>query len=528
MRTSLHRVLIIMSLGILLCFSHGFCQGTATTQLREDTVENIEALVNRLRQKGVITQDEADIYIQRYQDEHRRQAEAGKGTQPDSKMQEDLFDELAAEVAGEISDDIRLQVKKEIKDEIIQEARLSGWPRNIPSWVNSLTLGGDLRLRYHADYYDSSNAEFLKPTNPTELLNTTEDRKRLRARARLNLNAKITDRVETGIRLSTGSTEDPVSTMVTFGDYMNKKSVALDLAYLKYKPMPEMTLWGGRMPNPWYCTDLVWDSDLNFEGLVFNFDTQLMRHARGFVTAGVFPIQEEEWTGDDKWLYGGQVGFLLSYTPSSRYKPVISLTVAGAYYDYKNITGEMNDPAYPGEKDWTAPDFQQMGNTLMMINYDTENPLLALAADYNLANVTAVFDLGMFDPVHIVISGDYVRNVGFDKDDVAQRTGVDPIYVKEEITGHQVGLSIGYIKVRQFGQWRCYLYQRRLGADAVLDAFTDSNFHKGGTNAKGRTLGFEFGLTNNVWLSTRWITSDEIEGPAFAVDTLLMDLNVKF
>lgn len=498
-----------------------FCGEADAGTPREDAKESVETLVHRLEGMGIITPQQAQEYIRQYRSRTEVKGEADHAS-IEKEPDKDALDDLVDKVVQQIKDDVALQVKREIRSDVTTEARLGGWASGVPSWVDNLTFGGDIRLRYSGDYYDSGNAEFLQPDNPTELMNTTEDRKRFRARVRLKMNARITDQVDAGIRLATGSEQDPVSSMETFGDYMNKDGIYLDLAYVRYKPMPEMSLWAGRVPNPWYCTGLVWDSDLNFEGAVFQFDTQLMRHLRGFVSAGAFPLQEEEWSQDDKWLYGGQVGF------SVRYSPVFKFTAAGAFYNYKNITGVMNDTDYPGETDWTAPEFQQVGNTLMMINYDTDDPLLALASDYDLVNLTAAFDLGIFDPVHVVISGDYVKNIGFDKDEVAERVGEDPADVSEETTGYQVGLSVGYPKVRRFGQWKCYLYQRRVGADAVLDAFTDSNFHKGGTNAKGRILGLELGLTRNVWMSTRWITSDEIQGPSFAVDTLLVDLNVQF
>ena len=75
--------------------------------------------------------------------------------------------------------------------------------------------------------------------------------------------------------------------------------------------------------------------------------------------------------------------------------------------------------------------------------------------------------------------------------------------------------------------------------DAVLAAFTDSDFHQGGTDAKGYELKFDYGIADNTWFTLRWLSSDEIDGDSYpdhfglgrgklAIDTLQLDLNAKF
>jgi hypothetical protein len=62
----------------------------------------------------------------------------------------------------------------------------------------------------------------------------------------------------------------------------------------------------------------------------------------------------------------------------------------------------------------------------------------------------------------------------------------------------------------------------------VLDALTDSDFNLGGTNAKGFIVGGSYGVDDNVWLSLRWISSDQIEGLPLSIDTMQLDLNARF
>jgi len=477
-----------------------------------DTSTDLETKIKDLRDRGLITDQEA----QRFMEAVRHAAETRV---PESERAK-YIKEISKQVAEDIEGSVQSEVKDELKDDILKEARLGNWlTPTLPEWATKFRFSGDIRLRYQGDYFGSDNAEMLDPTNPTQLLNTTIDRSRLELRVRLNTLVQVTDQVDAGVTIATGTISDPVSTNTTLGDYLNKETIVLDQAWMRYKPMPELSIWGGRMPNPWYSTDLVWDSNVNFEGVALQFDSQLGRTLRSFLTIGAFPIQEVALSAHDKWLYGAQTGLNLKAAD------ILSTKLGVAYYYYTNIVGKANNPNYPGLTNWTAPEFQQKGNTLFDID-PSSNYLLALASDYHELDLTTTFDFTAFDPIHVTLTGDYVKNLGFNKKEVATRTGnPDPA---EYITGYQISLGVGYQDVADFGQWRCSIARKYLGADAVLDAFTDSNFHGGGTNAQGYILGAQLGLARNVWCSLQWYSADEISGPKLAQDTLQVDINVKF
>ncbi|HTG83152.1 MAG TPA: putative porin, partial [Geobacteraceae bacterium] len=127
--------------------------------------------------------------------------------------------------------------------------------------------------------------------------------------------------------------------------------------------------------------------------------------------------------------------------------------------------------------------------------------------------------------------GDFVKNLAFNRGDVEaiafQEISLDgPVSPGD--TGYQVGVTVGYPTVEKFGDWKGLLFYKHLESDAVIDAFTDQDFHLGGTNAKGWIVGGDFGLTKNVWLSTRWYTADQISGPPLAIDIFQFNLNAKF
>jgi hypothetical protein len=233
------------------------------------------------------------------------------------------------------------------------------------------------------------------------------------------------------------------------------------------------------------------------------------------------PVSTIDFSQKSKWLYAGQIGV------ERKNQKGVSAKIGAAYYGFKNITGVENpDPTgYPGATDWSAPLFQQRGNALFLI--DRTNSLKeGLASEFKELNITGTLDIGYWDPVHIVLLGDYVENLGFKQSDVAQRVP-DPDYPNTS-TGYQIGMSVGYPKIENSGQWKVSFHYKYLEADAVVDAFTDSDFHLGGTNAKGWILGTEFGLMKNTWLTLRWLTSDEISGPPMAIDVLQVDINARF
>jgi hypothetical protein len=304
---------------------------------------------------------------------------------------------------------------------------------------------------------------------------------------------------------------------------MNEDKVYFDLAYLKWRPCDYFTFMGGRMPNPWFYSDLVWSPNLNFEGFTAGMNMPIGESWATSLTVGAFPLQQNDFFERSKYLAAGQLVL------ERKQQKGVSVKIGAAYYDFNNITGEMNIDN-TGLNDWTAPLYQQKGNSLMNIAYSSGYKM-AIASEFKELNFTANLDIGLWDPVHVVFLGDYVRNLGFDMGDVVQRSGPNA----GDIDGYQTGVAVGYPKIQELGQWKAYLYYKFLGADAVVDAYTDTDFHLGGTDAKGWIFGADFGLAKNTWLTTRWLTANEIHGNQFgrfglplAIDVLQVDLNVRF
>lgn len=530
---------------VFFCFTQG---AAAQDRVERSGAEQTRAIIELLQKKGVLSEAEAAALLEPGaldQDlDPDGQAEAAPDGQAEAQV--DPQAELAAEVEA-LAEKVRRTDEAMMVDHRMLQRRVDTiekgpldtlLQRSVQSaWAQRISLAGDLRLRYQGDTFAENNALFVRPDNPDQLLNTTEDRHRYRYRARFDLKANLPDyreanvgKIDAGFRFATGNQDDPVSTNITMGDYLTRDAIALDRAYLRwrYRPihpkldrMPQLHLVGGRFANPFFSTDLVWDDDVNFEGAAIGLtsDTEQWRPLNLFAAAGIFPLHEEAFSQRDKWFWGAQVG--LEYRPRFDF----ALTLGLAYYDYQNIQGVQNDPARPGEFDFTAPQFQQKGNTLMDID-PTAGIKTALASDYNIVDVYFNMMIGVFHPVQILLDAQYVKNIGFDREEVARLTGNEnPV---EDTDGYMLGITVGYPIIYHAGEWNLGMQYKYLGADAVLDAFTDSDFHLGGTNAKGWVLKGQLGVYHNVWLTARWLSADEIKGPAFGADTVQIDLTARF
>ena len=514
-------------------------------KLKNTTMNLIEALVN----EGILSRERADQLIREAEASARVEVETEerKVTEDKSVVRVPYVPEF---VRDEIKDEVRSELREAVVNDVMSQAKNERWgiPGALPEWISRIKLKGDIRLRAQGDLFADKNIANSYPNfreindsggiaqaGDEAFLNTTKNRYRLRTRMRLGVDAKISNDLKAGIRLATGNRDDPVSTNQTLGTYGKRWEIGVDRAFLRYNRVNAdnynwLTLQGGRFANPFFTTDLVWDKDLSFDGV-----TATLRYGLGgadslldideknrtlFLNMGAFPVQEVDISSSDKWLFGVQSGYEQLFQNQSTFK------IGLGYYNYWNIGGKQNRPN-SDKYDFTAPEFVQKGNTLFNIA-DPANPtkqLFALASDYNLIVATARLDLANFSPTHVILTTEYVRNIGYDEDNVSERTGLD---VSGETDGYQVTLLVGWPKIRKYRDWRVSASWKHLERDAVIDGFADSDFHLGGTDTEGWILRGAYGLNENTWLQARWLSTDEISGPALGIDTIQLDLNSRF
>lgn len=415
------------------------------------------------------------------------------------------------------------------------------------------------------------------------LLNSTVDRaSRLSVRARIGLEAQISRGIEAGFTLATGSDNSPISTNQNLGGGLAKRDLWLDQAYIRVRPTDWAKVELGRFANPFVSTDLLFDEDLRFDGVAAQLDggsfigDGLTLAIRG----GAFPLdfgdpnfpQNEvtKLSARERWLFSGQLelGAALGDAASVRF--------TAAYHDFKNARANLSEPCFlyrlqsefrggvNCSTDNQRATFLRKGNTVSPIRdvvLDVPAPavnetrvspqFVGLVFDYRILNLGAHVNYKISDDLNVILNGDYVRNLGFKRSNLCRysaavsaaypplnNVGADgdgnvcslsnPSSFVGGNQGYSGTLTVGHDKLFVKGNWQAKFGYRYLESDAVLDAFTDSNFHLGGTNAKGYTIGAKGSLFDGMTIGARWLSANEISGEPFRIDVLQADLEVKF
>lgn len=468
-----------------------------------------------------------------------------------------LPDYIRRDLQQSISRQVEVEVVDKVKEEAVRTARVYGWGiKESPSWVHKVKLSGDGRLRYQSDMFPDDNALYGYPdyvginASGEEVYDNVNDtRNRFLARFRIMLKAQPTDRIEVGMRLTTGNEGNPVSSNQTLGDFSSKWDANFDLGYLKYTSLEEqLELIGGRFQTPFLHTDLVFDSDMTFEGIGASY--YFMRETSPFsdtnnwdpyIRLGVFPIQEihrnianlseaaaqmvSEINDRDKFLYAAQIGTDYQFVNTNK------LFMALSYYHFDQTEGKRNPYQGTAATYATASPFYQVGNSVYNINHPNDDPFLGLAASYKLLNATIEYQMADFFPTYVFLQADYVKNIAFDQEEVSALVGTE---LPERDTGYQFSIATGTATLDYIRDWRVAFTYRHLEGDAVLDAFSDSDFLLGGTDAEGYIIEAQYALYDDTVASLKWISADSIDvdpGDALfdiSVDTLQLSLQAAF
>lgn len=514
-------------------------------RLRATTNALIEALVGQ----GLLSRERADALLRQAQAAAPVAAAPGWGDARAGGTAEADAPRGNVVRIPYLSETVRTQLRDEIRADVLSQARTEGWAdsRQVPDWVKALGFEGDVRLRWQTDRFAADNlpAEFYRsqtgsPAWAPDLTNTTEDRNRLMLRARFGINAKLSDDTRTAIRISTGSNTGPTSTSQTLGSHFNKYTVVLDRAWLRWEPRYDFRVIGGRMPNPFYSTDLLWPDDLNFDGIAVQGETNLGSGIYAFATAGAFPLEEMAVDRHDKWLYGLQVGADAAIGSNTQWR------IGLAMYDFRNVEGvQATEPPPTGPLAGTVPyqssqypsSARQKGNTLLNINdpTSTASPVWGLASKFRPINLTTGLTFKHWDPVQVGLTLDWVKNGAFDIADIRKRAGLPALALAEKNTGLQIRVLVGTEKLANRGDWQAFAAFRKFERDAWLDAFTDTTWNGGGTNYKGWSLGGTYAFDRNTTLGLRWTStrnlddgSNALANAPFKLDTLQVDLSARF
>lgn len=535
-------------------------------------------LVRALVQQGALKSDVGEALI--------RQAEL-EAAQARSNNQQIASNDLPPAPSGAIRvpyipESVRTQIKDELRAEVMKEARVANWAspdEAAPEWTRRITVHGDIRVRSQSELYARTNSNEIidfatinalspygidDPRLLLPILNARNDQwNKLRFRARLGVDAKVTDGVTAGITIATGDNEGPISTNASLAGGFFKRDLWLDKAWLKVAPTAWSNVTFGRFANPFSSSDLLYDADVNLDGIAAELSTDKMLGENLKIAArgGAFPLdfgsastplfEFDKIDTPQKYLFAGELE--VSGKVSS-----IGFKVGAGYHMFKNLQGQLSTPCLVEtdsfcSTDFLQPQFLTKGNTLsplrqiVTVNPNADLPqLLGYTFKYNILDVNAAISVPVTDNMGVHLSGSYVKNLGFDQADICRNgllgrpynnngagsgtfcAAVDPAQFAGGDTGYRFEALLGRKDLNEAGEWNVLAGYRYLESDAVLDALTDSDFHLGGTNAKGYFLGANYALYDGVLLGGRWMSANEISGAPLSIDVLQVDLIAKF
>lgn len=545
-------------------------------------------LIHRLVERGVLTQaDAAELAAQAQRDAAiaSQNAAAAALVAADASMatEEDIVvTHIPEPVKDRLREEIRQDLLAETQAEVLvlpsEEDSIVYENPDMPTWVKNTRIYGDLRLRYDASRFPDGNdntgsfPDFnrINTGDPFDIagfefspqLNTDQNRRRFRMRARLGLETDLGDGFTVGLRAATGNDNSPVSTNQTIGNNFNKYSLWLDQAYLKWQSPTfdgNLSVTAGRFENPFFrSSDVMWDNDLGFDGLAVHIASDLSDNVRPFLTAGVFPIfntsfhfpsnEPSKFESTDRYLYGAQGGadFVLARNVDAKF--------GLGYHDFSGVEGELSEPYLPftnkdaGSTDNRRPSFAQKGNTYMSLrdiipdplnNFGTANQwqYYGLASKFQILSYNGRINLSHWEPFQVSLLGEYTVNTGYHEGDVSQvainnRGPLQSDGTPGSFEGGNIawnfGVQFGQPVLAKTGDWNTLLGYRFVESDAVLDAFNDSDFGLGGTNLEGFTVGTGVALKPNINLNVRWMGASEIAGPPLKSDVFQFDIQAKF
>lgn len=342
----------------------------------------------------------------------------------DAEQVEALRNELAAlkkeqvAIAAKVSaietaiDAIEEDDAQTVSEEYVQASVASAAPAKEAA---GLQLLGDFRLRYERNFGQSDTRGFDRGV----------------FRARLRARYPVTDRIDIGAEVVTGDPDDPNTADVTIANFVDDLQVNLSQLYASLS-FQDIKFQAGKFPQPFQRTDLVWDGDVNPQGLAASYALKANDRLSVAATALYFLI-DESVGGPDSMMAGGQVSF----------DALVSdwrVNLSGAYYDYR-----LNSLDGAGPGDIRSNLLTSDGTYLS--DFDLVDIIARLA--YN--------GLGERWPIHVI--GNYVNNLGA-KDHPHQGFSAEIVAGRTKAPGDWE-ISYGYLQT---------------DVDAVFAAFSHDNF----------------------------------------------------
>ncbi|WP_300379086.1 putative porin [Henriciella sp.] len=319
----------------------------------------------------------------------------------------------------------------------------SAMPANTLSQQDRLSFSGDMRLRYEHN------------TGPGVM----EVRNRGVIRGRLQGEYALNNQITLGARMVTGNPDDPNTADVTLSNFNDDLQVSLDRLFVNGR-WAGADFYAGKFPQIFERTDLVWDGDVNIQGI--GAERQFALGPSTDLTASsVYFLIDEDAVGPDSQMAGAQLalehgGFKGGHA---------DLSVG--YYDYHigSLTGADQGDLRSNR---TGPDGKYL-------------------SDFRLVDVIAALSLEPFGgDLPLTFKAEYVKNFGAVDDENSAFAG--DIFLRS---------------TEGPGDWRLRYGYAETETDAVFAAFSNDNIPLA-TDYRLHTAAFDYALSRAVSLNLTW------------------------
>ena len=346
--------------------------------------------------------------------------------------------------------------------------------------IDSAELYGDIRVRHESRW----------ATNQTN-----EDLTRNRERYKITLGVK-TDAGPWYSDLAFAMGAEGRSDNATFGStkgvdatpntngQVKKEALFVKRAMVGYKATDWLALEAGRIANPLYTTEMVWDKDLTFDGVAAktNFkynDTKIFLTGVAFQYMGDSKIYTNGATADafTNEVIVGQAGFETPITEKLNAKAALT------FYKYGNVGGDFHPGAGTNSSSTTGTGTNVVGtNNLEILEIPAD-----LSYKYN-------------DSIGVKLYGDYVVNLDADK---RALKAADTTSAKNDDNAWLLGLEVKSQagKKEAKGDWSAKAWYQETGLYALDPNAVDSDFFDSKINVKGSVFKAQYAVADNTFVN---------------------------
>ena len=362
-------------------------------------------------------------------------------------------------------------------------------------WASRIKISGDLRVRQ--EFKDQ------------EAVGKGVKDSRQRIRARIAIGAKINDEVDAGVRIVTGG--GTTSTNQSLGNFSSGKALYIDRAFIDWHPdfADGLNMIVGKFKQPWYSvSDIVWDTDVNPEGLALKYSRKLgsvkLTGTMGYFlfADGITSTGNDSFSDDLNMYHAGLSGEM-------KFNKMIKASLGYNAYIFNNARNDFdgtNDTRIVIDKDGKSSE--------VFINaFDTANGKATSNghSSFHLHEIAGKIDINT-GLLPIKLYANYVFNVG----DVRNRDGIED----DQDSAWLAGIATKY------GPFKLDYNYRDTQRDGVVAFLHDADFNGGATAARGHKIKLGYKVSKNFSLGLAYLAATNYEKEDY--DTFQIDLKAKF